>query len=305
MHVRPGAAARPTGGTRWGRADRPVPRRSWTDDDLRAAVAGSLNWTQVLRALGLRGRSGGSLAAARRRARELDLDVSHLPSRSGAAPRTWTDDDLRAAVARATTLAGVFRELGLQVGGGAWQRMREHIARLDLDTSHFTRDVDGLPRAARIPSWDDADLVAALRGARSLSEVMRRLGVPTGSHAGRRRIRARVEALGLPTDELRGRAWASGRSGGGRPRRPLSELLVRGQEIGSTSDLRQRLIDEGVLEPRCARCTRERWEGGPIPLQLDHIDGDRTNNEIGNLRLLCPNCHALTDTYCGRNIGRR
>ena len=40
-------------------------------------------------------------------------------------------------------------------------------------------------------------------------------------------------------------------------------------------------------------------------LQLDHIDGDRSNNELGNLRLLCPNCHALTDTYCGRNIGRR
>jgi hypothetical protein len=47
------------------------------------------------------------------------------------------------------------------------------------------------------------------------------------------------------------------------------------------------------------------WEGGPIPLELDHVDGDRRNNDPSNLRLLCPNCHALTPTYRGRNIGRR
>jgi 5-methylcytosine-specific restriction endonuclease McrA len=65
------------------------------------------------------------------------------------------------------------------------------------------------------------------------------------------------------------------------------------------------LVREGVLERRCAECGRERWRDGLIPLELDHVDGDRTNNLLENLRLLCPTCHALTDTYCGRNIGRR
>ena len=41
-----------------------------------------------------------------------------------------------------------------------------------------------------------------------------------------------------------------------------------------------------------------------MPLQLDHINGDRTDNRIENLRLLCPNCHSQTDTWCGKNIGR-
>jgi Zn finger protein HypA/HybF involved in hydrogenase expression len=84
---------------------------------------------------------------------------------------------------------------------------------------------------------------------------------------------------------------------------PHGHLLVRGAPI-TTAQLRRRLIEEGVLEARCSRCGLSEWQGQPIPLELDHINGDRRDNRLVNLRLLCPNCHALTDTYCGRNIGR-
>lgn len=44
-------------------------------------------------------------------------------------------------------------------------------------------------------------------------------------------------------------------------------------------------------------------KSGTIPIALDHIDGNWKNNMPDNLRLLCPNCHALTETYCSLNIG--
>lgn len=53
---------------------------------------------------------------------------------------------------------------------------------------------------------------------------------------------------------------------------------------------------------KCEQCQSEKWQDQCIPLELDHINGDRTNNTKENLRLLCCNCHALTDTWKGKNI---
>jgi 5-methylcytosine-specific restriction endonuclease McrA len=47
----------------------------------------------------------------------------------------------------------------------------------------------------------------------------------------------------------------------------------------------------------CLMCNNSEWLGNPITLELDHINGDRSNEERDNLRLLCPNCHSQTDTY--------
>ena len=52
---------------------------------------------------------------------------------------------------------------------------------------------------------------------------------------------------------------------------------------------------------KCERCGNTEWLGEPIPLQVHHIDGDGLNSTLDNLQLLCPNCHALTDNFCGKN----
>lgn len=55
---------------------------------------------------------------------------------------------------------------------------------------------------------------------------------------------------------------------------------------------------------QCENCGSKEWMGLPIPLEVDHIDGNATNNDSKNHRLLCPNCHAQTPTYRGRNRGK-
>lgn len=55
---------------------------------------------------------------------------------------------------------------------------------------------------------------------------------------------------------------------------------------------------------KCECCGNEEWLGKPIPLEAHHIDGDNQNNEIDNLQLLCPNCHAQTDNWRGKNISK-
>lgn len=57
-----------------------------------------------------------------------------------------------------------------------------------------------------------------------------------------------------------------------------------------------------IREHRCECCGLSEWNGLPITLQAHHIDGDKTNNMLENLSLLCPNCHSQTDNYCSKNI---
>lgn len=88
-----------------------------------------------------------------------------------------------------------------------------------------------------------------------------------------------------------------------RDKIPVEKYLVKGSTI-SISKLREKLLKEGFKEHKCENpeCGLSEWHGKPIPLQLHHINGDRTDNRLENLQLLCPNCHAMTDNYCGRKL---
>jgi hypothetical protein len=82
---------------------------------------------------------------------------------------------------------------------------------------------------------------------------------------------------------------------------PLIDILEGKHPQYQSNKLRLRLLSEKVFIHRCSGCDLELWLGNPIPLELDHIDGNSSNHLLENLRLLCPNCHALTSTYRGRN----
>jgi transposase-like protein len=228
--------------------------------------------------------------------RDLGSSIERRFDSVGIMPRarSWTDEQLVAAVAASKTLSEVCRRLGLQPG--KYDVLRRHIARLGLDASHLPGSALGSPQ--RMRGWTAADLEKAVRESTSVSEVSRRLGYsPNGGV--HRMIVSHIRSADLDTSHFLGQRWARGRTLD-RKVTPLEEILVQGSGYRSNSHLRRRLLKARLLEAECSGCGLTSWHGRPLPLHLDHINGDHTDNRLENLRILCPNCHAITDTWCRR-----
>ena len=87
---------------------------------------------------------------------------------------------------------------------------------------------------------------------------------------------------------------------------PIAALLVVGRRQTGRAHLKLRLISEGLKENRCEACGLTEWRGQPLSMQLHHVNGRRKDNRLENIAFLCPNCHAQTENWSGRNRnGRR
>lgn len=90
-----------------------------------------------------------------------------------------------------------------------------------------------------------------------------------------------------------------------RPTRiPLDQLFVAGPRR-NRGHLKRRLFDAGIKARRCESCGLSEWRGRPIPLALHHVNGERHDNRLENLQILCANCHGQTDNWAGRNLRAR
>lgn len=148
-------------------------------------------------------------------------------------------------------------------------------------------------------SRTEEEYVEAIQNSHSIAEALRYLGI-VDRGGNYRIIKNAIKKYGIDCSHFTGQGWNVGLKF--KPHKPIKteDLLKENVQYGSTK-LRDRLLKEGYKERVCECCGNTEWMGKPIALELHHVNGDNTDNRIENLQILCPNCHAMTDTYRGRN----
>jgi hypothetical protein len=141
--------------------------------------------------------------------------------------------------------------------------------------------------------FTDEELKEMVQNSTSIRDLAINLGYSADSGSGASAIKEMLAIKNFDTSHFTGQAWNKGNFDYERFR--YGNNIKAADAVDAITAIRGH---------KCECCKQELWMDKPIPLEVHHIDGDKLNNTLDNLQLLCPNCHALTENYRGKNMNR-
>lgn len=148
-------------------------------------------------------------------------------------------------------------------------------------------------------SWTDEQLIQAVPQCNSYRDVVRALGLSTTSAGNWTTVKTHIQRLNLDTSHFKPRNTNT--SAAVLATRKSDEEVFCENSAVARSQVRKRILAERPRKCQNPLCGIETWLGEDVPLELEHINGVGNDHRRENLLLLCPNCHALTPTWRGRN----
>lgn len=147
----------------------------------------------------------------------------------------------------------------------------------------------------RIAKWrqlTEEEFAQLVKESRSFQDLAQRIGYEKTGGGTQATLKEVVKERNLDTSHFLGQGW-------NKDNHDYSTFAKDTSKKNGKSTLNALISLRGR---KCENCGITKWFNQPINLEVHHVDGDRTNNELDNLLLLCPNCHSYTENHCGKNI---
>jgi len=146
--------------------------------------------------------------------------------------------------------------------------------------------------------WTDEQLIDAVKENKSINGILRSLGLKINGNS-HKVIKERIKELDLDTSHFTGKGWCKDDRHSEFVQKfieyPLEDVLVKDSSYLNASGLKKKLLKSGLFEDKCYKCgIYAIWQGDPITLHVHHINGNRSDNRLKNLTILCPNCRSAS-----------
>lgn len=214
---------------------------------------------------------------------------------------TLSNEEFIKIVQNSSNISEALKKMKLVPQGANYKFFRKKCAALNINPpTTNSPNIDPNNKIIK-NNIKDSEIIWACQNNLSLASTLKSFNLNPHWGSNRSWLKSKIQHLKVNTSHWTGQGHLKNKTHDWSQKTPLSEILVANSSYTNNNTLKKRIIKELGWKYKCFSCGINSWMNQKISLHLDHINGINNDNRIENLRLLCPNCHSLTPTYCGKN----